>query len=309
MQKKQVLFIIRIILSLGILAFILTRIDINLFISTIKNFAPHIYIIAVILLFLQQYLLAIGWKMALLSKGYTFHSTHIFKSILTSGFFGIVLPSTFAADLIMTFFIGRSIPEKHHAPSALMYIRMLNILFLVIISVIFMNAVPQLSIFRTLLLITLLCILIFYLISLLWLKYLAWMEKYYITRFIYKIFYSFTEFSKNMHYTSRIIPIMIIASFARIALDYLLARSIGIELPLTYYLAIVPIVMIVSIVPISIAGLGVRESIYVFLFSLIGLPKAIGFSISLLVFSLSIWSATAGGIIYLFTGHKLKQHS
>lgn len=309
MQKKYLLFILRIVFSLGIIGFIITKIDLNLFLSTIENFHLKFYLLAVILLLLQLYTFGIGWRLALESKGYKFRSIDIFRTIFVSNFFAIVLPSTFAADLILTFNIGRAIPDKHHAPSSLLYIRMLNILFIVIISIIFLKTVPQLAIFRYLLICSLLFILALYLISLRWLKYLSWMQKHYLTNFIYKILSSFTEFTKKTQSTLKIIPIILIASIARIFIDYLLALSLGIRLPLSYFLAMVPIIMVISIIPISIGGLGIREGAYVCLFGLIGLPKAYGFCISILVFSLGVLGALIGGTIYVIRGSKLKHRA
>lgn len=307
MQKKYIIF--RIIFSLSILGFLITRIDLDLFLTTLKKFSPGFYLLAVILLFLQQYTFGIGWRIALESKGYGFRSIQIFKAILTSSFLGIIFPSTFAGDIILTFNIGRAIPQRHHAPSALLYIRMLNMLFLLVISVIFLNTVPQLIIFRYILIWILFCILLSYLIIFCWLKYFSWMEKHYVTNFIYKTFSSFTEFSRKLITIVKIVPIILITTLARIFLDYLLALSLGIELPLNCFFAMVPIVIILSTIPISIAGLGIREGIYVYLFGLIGMPKTLGFSISILVFSLSICSALTGGIIYLIIGNRLKRYS
>lgn len=308
MQKKHFSFFLRAIISLGLLCFLFTRIDLNLFFTTIKNFHLRFYLLAVILLLLQQYIFGIGWKLALESKGYRFRSLEIFRTIFTSAFFAIILPSTFAADIILTFNIGRALPEKHHAPSSLLYIRMINILFLLVISIIFLNSVPQLIIFRYLLIGGLLCILLSYLISLRWLRYLSWMEKHYITNFIYKTSSSFTEFAQKLSYTLKIIPVIFIASISRIFIDYLLALSLGIELPLSYFLAIVPIIIIVSIIPISIAGLGIRENVYVKLFEIIGLAGTYAFCISILVFSLTLLSALIGGIIYVISGNRLKHY-
>lgn len=71
---------------------------------------------------------------------------------------------------------------------------------------------------------------------------------------------------------------------------YFIGLSLGINLPFIYYLAILPIGTLVTMIPISINGLGTREAALISLFALFGIsaPK---------VFSLSILSLLISGIL------------
>jgi uncharacterized membrane protein YbhN (UPF0104 family) len=62
------------------------------------------------------------------------------------------------------------------------------------------------------------------------------------------------------------------------------------------------VVSLVTLLPISIAGLGVREVTYAGLFSLVGVPQALAVSISLLSFSLSLVVCLIGGVLYATGG-------
>jgi uncharacterized membrane protein YbhN (UPF0104 family) len=52
-----------------------------------------------------------------------------------------------------------------------------------------------------------------------------------------------------------------------ICMYYLLAKSLAVEIPFAYLCVVIPIVNVASSLPISINGIGVRESLLIFLFS------------------------------------------
>ncbi|MEE9591927.1 MAG: lysylphosphatidylglycerol synthase transmembrane domain-containing protein, partial [Thermodesulfobacteriota bacterium] len=51
---------------------------------------------------------------------------------------------------------------------------------------------------------------------------------------------------------------------------YILSRGIGMEMPLNYFFIFVPLATVVAMLPVSLAGLGIREGAFVFLFAKAG---------------------------------------
>lgn len=94
-----------------------------------------------------------------------------------------------------------------------------------------------------------------------------------------------------------------------IGMNVLIGQGLGIELPLNYYMIFVPITSVVLLLPISFAGLGVREFTYVGLFTQalmvqMTLPqetaRSLALSLSLLVYVIGTVSpGIVGGIIYI----------
>jgi uncharacterized protein (TIRG00374 family) len=88
-----------------------------------------------------------------------------------------------------------------------------------------------------------------------------------------------------------------------IGMNVLTGTALGADLSLAYYLIFVPITSLVLILPISFAGLGVREGTYVFLFSQAGMTQEVALSLSLLIYVLGTVSpGLVGGVIYLLRG-------
>jgi len=88
-----------------------------------------------------------------------------------------------------------------------------------------------------------------------------------------------------------------------IAANVLIGTSLGVDLPLAYYMVFVPLTSLVLILPISFAGLGVREGTYVVLFKQAGVAPEVALSMSLLVYVLgTVTPGLVGGVIYVLRG-------
>jgi len=85
------------------------------------------------------------------------------------------------------------------------------------------------------------------------------------------------------------------------SLAYFVGLSLGIELPFIYYLSILPLGTLVSLIPISIAGLGTREVTLISLFGLFGVAAAKVFSMSLISLFIAGIVPAIIGASYAFT--------
>lgn len=79
---------------------------------------------------------------------------------------------------------------------------------------------------------------------------------------------------------------------------YAVARSINMDLSFWKIAAVVSIVNVLIAVPISIAGIGVREKLYIWFLALFAVPEGQALAFSLLGFALSLIWNLAGGYFY-----------
>ncbi|MGH2849763.1 MAG: lysylphosphatidylglycerol synthase transmembrane domain-containing protein [Solirubrobacteraceae bacterium] len=82
------------------------------------------------------------------------------------------------------------------------------------------------------------------------------------------------------------------------------ARSVGAELPLLDALILVPPVVLVTIIPVSIAGWGVREGAMVAAFAFAGLARSDGLIVSLLFGAGYLVLGVIGGLIWILTSNR-----
>jgi len=87
------------------------------------------------------------------------------------------------------------------------------------------------------------------------------------------------------------------------------ARSVGANLPLLYSVFLVLPVVLVTVVPISIAGWGVREAAMVAAFTYAGLPASDGLIVSLLFGAAYLALGIAGGITWIVTIGRAERRS
>jgi uncharacterized protein (TIRG00374 family) len=85
-----------------------------------------------------------------------------------------------------------------------------------------------------------------------------------------------------------------------IAYAWVLAQGLNIRLSLLYYLVFIPIITLISMIPVSLNGMGLREYAFVSLFSGVGLPPASCMAMGLLTSVSLVLSAIPGGVIYVF---------
>lgn len=85
---------------------------------------------------------------------------------------------------------------------------------------------------------------------------------------------------------------------------WLLAKALYIKISFLKIMLTISIATIVSILPISIGGLGTRDAAVVFIFSKMGIMKDAALSFSLLIFAVEI-ATVCGGVLFLLHGFNL----
>ena len=100
----------------------------------------------------------------------------------------------------------------------------------------------------------------------------------------------------------RIIMLSLFTQIIGIIIFYTAGLSLNISVPIIYYFLYIPVIQVIVLLPISIAGIGVREGAFVYFFTQLGVSRTQAFSLSLVVFSLSLCLAFIGGIIYWCSG-------
>lgn len=89
-----------------------------------------------------------------------------------------------------------------------------------------------------------------------------------------------------------------------IATAYVVARSFGIDLSWEACLLCIPLATLATLLPISINGVGVRESVYVFLLTQMGVAREEAFLVGLGTWAFVFLVSLAGGLIAIYSGGK-----
>ncbi len=88
---------------------------------------------------------------------------------------------------------------------------------------------------------------------------------------------------------------------------YLVAAGLNLGVPIAYFFLYVPLITFVAMLPVSVAGLGVREGGAVYFFAKVGVDAAAALTMSLVWFSLTLVVSGLGGLAFLFNAHSMKR--
>jgi uncharacterized protein (TIRG00374 family) len=83
---------------------------------------------------------------------------------------------------------------------------------------------------------------------------------------------------------------------------WMLGRSLGIDAALPIYVAFIPLIVLIVLLPVSINGLGTSQAAFVWCFDKVGVPPAASLALSVLFLALGIFGNLPGGLFYLTSG-------
>jgi hypothetical protein len=85
-----------------------------------------------------------------------------------------------------------------------------------------------------------------------------------------------------------------------ISTTWILAVGLRLHVPFAYFFVFVPVITLISMIPISLNGMGLREYAFMSLFQSIGVPAASCIALGLLSSIMIVLSSLPGGIVYIF---------
>jgi len=89
-----------------------------------------------------------------------------------------------------------------------------------------------------------------------------------------------------------------------ISVTYIIALGLRLHVPFPYFLVFVPVITLISMIPISLNGMGLREYSFMSLFVAIGVPPASCIALGVISSVVVILSSLPGGIVYMFFRNK-----
>ena len=84
----------------------------------------------------------------------------------------------------------------------------------------------------------------------------------------------------------------------------LVARAVGIDVPAESMFLIIPVAVFIMMVPISINAIGVREAVFVFLFSLYGVQSVEALAFAWIAYSFTLLQGVLGGLVFALRREK-----
>lgn len=306
MNRKQLLNIIKIIVSLGLLTFIFSSINLKALLEVIRGANPIWLMAALLMMLLGVVVRALRWQILLKAIGVPISLAELTAIYFIGFLFNNLLPSGLGGDAMRMIELNRHTQRGSDTVTSVVVDRFLGLSSLQAIALIALltnwGAVPAGVAYFT--------IAIF--LGGLVIGYLLINQRLYLSlRRRLKLFRRATDikFVGNLFESFQRYPLAALGRAYLVGLLFnmtliLMYACIGLSLKapvsLVQYAVIVPITSLLLLVPISFAGLGVREESFRQLYGQIGVLPEVAVAMSLLVHIIgNICTGLIGGAIYL----------
>jgi hypothetical protein len=307
-MKKYIMSAVRITLSLALLALIFSRIDIQNLLDHIKNLNLGLYLLGVALYFGFIACWSFRWRYIIKASGEQVALWKVFKTTLVGDFFGLFLPEAVGSDLARMYGLSRETGKGASTISTVLLDRAIGLISLSLMAMVALLLHTEMVGYREV------AAVVIFLLAGLAGGWFLFFNKSFMRRFrwVFKIPYvdrlenGLTDLYRtlhNLHQQPGLILNTLLISLALQIVEVLsvvlIGAALGMEVEVIHYFIYMPLIWVITTVPISIGGLGVRENAFAFFFRQVGVSSPLALALSLLYFSCRVISGLIGGLIFL----------
>lgn len=304
MGKDKLLNLLKVCFSLGLLAFLLTQVGWQQTLETLGR-ARFPYLAAAFVLYLVGIVVrAYRWQILLSALRIDIPLTKLTALYFIGTFFNNILPTGIGGDVVRVYRLSKQSKRPIESVGTVLLDRATGLLVLFLIALMALVFSYQLIAPNVAAAILLLCLGSWAGLGLVLRR--DWLERWGLLRIMAKIkrireIYE-SVYACGLKAIGGALAISFVFNVLLITVNYLIALSLGVEIPLWYFLLFVPIISFLLVLPISLSGLGVREGGYVYLFAQAGVPAPLALAMSLLFYALNVATGLIGGVLYAFEG-------
>lgn len=287
--KKILILSLKIVVSGLLLAFVLNKAGLRNIIVHFKALNPWYFLLASLLYVFLIFLAAVRWGLLL---GGRYSVARLFSLYLIGSFFNHFLPGSVGGDAVKAYYLYQ---DSRHGGSSLGSVFLDRYIgFFALLTIGLVSGVLAFDDLKA--------------VGMHWITPSLFVLFLVVSLMVFGMriggrFSAIADFYDYFHATIRKRPVVlkafllsIVLQLSTILIIFLIARGIGQRPPFIALFVFVPIILVVMSVPISISGLGLRESAFVLLFGLTGISPEASTSIAFLWF-LSIVMASLTGLV------------
>ncbi len=315
--KDSIIKFLKIFISLSLMAYLLSKNDWLKIIEAIKNINLLWFFCTLIIpCVIIPVMATIRWQIILSPGNIKLKLRDMLKLTYTGLFFNLVLPGSVGGDTIKGVIFYRLTKNSSLSASSIVLDRMIGLLALTILSAIASGVYYKISSDITyilvsggflLILLFTFCLMVISPFQKLLLSLIRWTKIKNLEDFTQKSLTFLTWFRKNPKILLLTIGLSIASHILSVIICYLISLSLGLKIFIGYHFLFFPLIALIFSVPVSIAGLGLREGAFAYFYSLIGVPQESSLALSLLYFFQCMLVSLAGGIIYMFSSFPPKE--
>lgn len=311
--RKHSKLIFKLAVTAGFLWILYSRIDFGNLASRLSSICWPWIAATFALMTLNTFVSSRKWQILLRADSIEVPVWRLFASHLIGSFFNLFLPSTIGGDVYRIADIGGKTDNMARTAASIIADRITGFLALAIYglvaSVIVRDDIPNWQNRLLLLPGVALCVLVAFTIVLCWPSFVRFCCRIFpakIESWLLKILNPILEsMQKYIHHPLACVRVMLLAfvfQLSAILAVYSLGKSVGIDVALGPYFFFVPFITLMEMIPISIFGIGLRDTGYLWFMNAVGSksPTDDAAVISIVYVAATLIYVGFGGILFLF---------
>ncbi|MCG6976347.1 MAG: flippase-like domain-containing protein, partial [Acidiferrobacterales bacterium] len=268
----------KLLVSLGLFILIFRAVHIREVLEVVRSLNPWLLVPALALQILSALVAALRWYMIMRELDFRETAGFYIRSYFKGTFFNQALPTSIGGDALRVLEAAKVGGGKREAFYGVFIDRIVGLLGLLLLNLIAIFSKPVFleqgypAVHYTIIAMALFGFAGVFVLTLL--GDVKWLAGNRITKLIHDLSHRIRTVYRSGRTITLQTALSVIIHLLSMMTVYLIGRSIGLDYGLLIYLVVVPPVILLTIVPISLAGWGVRETGMVGLFLLIGAEKA-----------------------------------
>lgn len=308
-MKRFFSILLRFIVSASLIIFVFSKIDIKNFLNSLKEANISLLLFSLSLHFVGALLGSSRWNVLLKSYGIEVPQRELYRLYMIGSFFNTFLPTSVGGDAVRMLKVSSLTEKRAQAVTSVFIERFIGMFVLYIISFFsyafyFKFREEKELLLAILLLLFVSIAFVLFILSPVSEKIIKIIPSSFLKEKLDKIHYSLRYPVKEPLSLTKVILYTTFLQINVVIYFFIISMAIKIKLSIVYFFILIPIILTVTMLPITLGGIGLREGGFVFLFSKFGVSPEKALSLSILGYFISIIFAIFGGLIYIFEGKK-----
>lgn len=304
MLKKWLPWVLKLALSGFVIWFVLRGVDLGAAWERGRSVAPAMFALAIVVILFQNVIGSLRWRVALLALGPVPSFLNIFIMLSISMFFSLVLPGAVGGDAVRMWTGRKAGLTLVHAVNSVILERVATLLGLFLLVTltepILLDRIgdnPAIYVFPVLTLLGFLGTGFLMVLD----RLPSSLHRWRVVRGMTYVAADTRRLFLNFRHAVSVLFFAVLGHVNLSLVVYILALGLGMGVTFIDCVVLVPPVILITTIPISIAGWGVREGAMVTAFAFVGVPPESALALSVL-FGLSMTlGILPGGAIWFFS--------
>lgn len=301
---------------LAVLAVVFSRIDLSQAWTRFQYLSWPFVVFALLFYTGCQFLICLRWRVVLLSTGHVVPMSILLSSYFAGTFLNIFLPGALGGDVYRVYRITQQIKDSEVALVSVFIERFTGLAALSAIALVGLPPVFSLVGRWDIILLFMACVgmlvggVMLIVSPRLLILAEPLLEKIRLGRLaarFAKIQILLRKFAQDRQALATSMGLSLLLQISIVYYHYLVAQQLRIPISYLELLVFIPIIVVVTLLPISVGGLGLKEGLWVYLFSRIGLTAEQALVLSLTITALGWLLSLPGAVILLLDSTGLQQ--